>query len=107
MAKGQSAAVQAAQKLEWKREEEMIDALGNVVKIKAPPKKLSRQEQKKKAKAREMRRKAGEVVSESEDEMHRLASTFDAEERYACACSFSLGPSRQADASLQLSTGRF
>ena len=37
---GQSEAVKEAMKLEWKRQEEMTDAMGNTVKIKAPKKKL-------------------------------------------------------------------
>lgn len=37
---GQSDAQKEAMKLEWKRQEEMTDAMGNTVKIKAPKKKL-------------------------------------------------------------------
>lgn len=37
---GQSDAVKEAMKLDWKRQEEMTDAMGNTVKIKAPKKKL-------------------------------------------------------------------
>jgi hypothetical protein len=33
---GQSDAAAAAEKLEWKRQEEMTDALGNVVRVRAP-----------------------------------------------------------------------
>jgi elongation factor 3 len=55
-------------KVEWKREETMIDALGNEVKIKQPKKKLSRQELKKREKIRKAKLARGEEVSDSEDD---------------------------------------
>jgi len=65
---GQSAAALEAQKLEWKRQEEVVDALGNVIKVKAPKKELSRKEKKARAKANKARRERGEEVSDDEDE---------------------------------------
>jgi len=66
--KGQTEAQQQAAKLEWKRQEEMTDAFGNVIKIKAPKKKLSNKEKKALAKVRKARRDRGEEVTDSEDE---------------------------------------
>ena len=65
---GAPAALLEAAKLEWKRQEETVDALGNTVKIKAPKKKLSNKEKKKLAKVRAARRERGEDVSDTEDE---------------------------------------
>lgn len=58
----------AAEKTEFKAVEEMVDAMGNTVKVKAPKKELSRQERKKKAKIRAARIARGEEVSTDEDE---------------------------------------
>jgi elongation factor 3 len=66
--KGQTEAQQQAAKLEWKRQEEMTDAFGNVIKIKAPKKKLSNKEKKARAKVRAARRDRGEEVSDSEED---------------------------------------
>jgi elongation factor 3 len=57
-----------AEKLEWKPQEEMIDALGNTVKIKAPKKKLSNKEKKQRAKVRKARRERGEEVSDTDED---------------------------------------
>jgi elongation factor 3 len=65
---GASAASLAAAKLEWKRQEETTDALGNTIKVKAPKKELSRKEKKQKARANKARRDRGEYVSEDEEE---------------------------------------
>jgi len=59
---------QVADKVEFKAMEEMVDALGNVVKVKAPKKVLSRQEKKKRAKIRAAKIANGEEVSESDEE---------------------------------------
>jgi len=56
------------EKVEFKVQEEMIDAFGNVVKIKAPKKKLSNKEKKARDKMRKARRERGEEVSESDEE---------------------------------------
>jgi elongation factor 3 len=56
------------EKVEFKVQEEMIDAFGNVVKIKAPKKKLSNKEKKAREKMRKARRDRGEDVSESDEE---------------------------------------
>jgi len=58
----------AAEKVEFKQMEEMIDAFGNTVKVKAPKKVLSRQEKKKRAKIRAAKISNGEEVSDSEEE---------------------------------------
>jgi len=58
----------AEKKTEFKQVEEMIDAMGNTVKVKAPKKELSRQEKKKAAKIRAARIARGEEVSSEEEE---------------------------------------
>ncbi|EIE22864.1 elongation factor EF-3 [Coccomyxa subellipsoidea C-169] len=55
-------------KLEWKPEEETVDAFGNIVKIKQQKKTLNNKEKKKAKKLRDARRARGEEVSDSEDE---------------------------------------
>jgi elongation factor 3 len=65
---GAPAAQLAAMKLEWKRQEETTDALGNTIKIKGPKRELSRKEKKQKEKMKAARRARGEQVSDSEDE---------------------------------------
>jgi len=67
-ATGQPAALLEAAKLEWKRQEETVDAFGNTVKIKAPKKTLSNKDKKKQAKARQMRRDRGEEVTDSDED---------------------------------------
>jgi elongation factor 3 len=57
-----------AEKVEFKAMEEMVDAFGNTVKVKAPKKVLSRQEKKKRAKIRAAKIARGEEVSDDEDE---------------------------------------
>ncbi|KAK9830243.1 hypothetical protein WJX72_010523 [[Myrmecia] bisecta] len=64
----QPALAKEAAKLEWKAADEMIDAFGNIVKIKQPKKKLSNKEKKQRAKVRKARRERGEEVSDSEEE---------------------------------------
>lgn len=56
------------EKVEFKQAEEMIDAFGNVVKIKAPPKKLSNKEKKAREKLRKARRERGETVTSDEED---------------------------------------
>lgn len=56
------------EKLNWKREEETTDALGNTVKVKGPKKKLSRKEMKAREKARKARIERGEEVSSEEED---------------------------------------
>ena len=53
--------------VEFKAMEEMVDALGNVVKVKAPKKVLSRQEKKKRAKVRAAKIANGEEVSDEDE----------------------------------------
>ena len=65
---GQSAAALAAAKLEWKRQEETTDALGNTIKVKGPKRELSRKEKKQKERMNKARRERGEEVSEEEEE---------------------------------------
>lgn len=65
---GQTEAQKEQAKLEWKRQEEMTDAFGNTIKVKAPKKKLSNKEKKQRAKVRAARRDRGEEVSESEED---------------------------------------
>ena len=48
--------------------QEMTDAFGNVIKIKAPKKKLSNKEKKALAKVRKARRDRGEEVTDSEED---------------------------------------
>jgi elongation factor 3 len=67
-ATGQPAALLEAAKLEWKRQEETVDAFGNTVKIKAPKKTLSNKDKKKQAKARAMRKERGEEVTDSDED---------------------------------------
>jgi len=55
-------------KLEWKAQEETVDAFGNVIKIKAPKKKLSNKEKKAAEKLRKARKERGEEVTDSEEE---------------------------------------
>lgn len=62
-ATGQPAAALEAAKLEWKAQEETVDALGNVVKVKGMKKTRSRKEIKAALKARKARRDRGEEVS--------------------------------------------
>jgi elongation factor 3 len=64
---GQSAAALAAAKLEWKRQEETTDALGNTIKVKGPKRELSRKEKKARDKLNKARRDRGEEVSDDED----------------------------------------
>lgn len=66
--KGEVEAASKAEKLEWKPQEEQIDAFGNVVKIKAPKKKLSNKEKKQLAKVRKARRERGEDVSDTDED---------------------------------------
>jgi elongation factor 3 len=55
-------------KLDWKAQEETVDAFGNVVKIKQQKKNMNNKEKKKLKKLRDARRARGEDVSDSEDE---------------------------------------
>lgn len=55
-------------KLEFKVQEEVTDAFGNIIKVKAPQKKLSNKEKKAREKMRKARRERGEEVSEDEEE---------------------------------------
>ena len=55
-------------KIETKIEEEMIDANGNVMKVKQPKKKLSRKEKMQRQKYKQMLRDQGEVVSDDSDD---------------------------------------
>jgi len=66
--KGQSWMTSVKEKIEFKAAEEVIDAFGNVIKVKAPRKKLSNKEKKALEKARKMRRERGEVVTDSEED---------------------------------------
>jgi len=67
--KGQSWMTAVKEKLEFKVQEEVVDAFGNVIKVKAPKKeKLSNKERKALEKARKMRRERGEVVTDSEED---------------------------------------
>lgn len=66
---GEPAWLSAREKIEQKQQpDEMIDALGNTVKIIAPKKKLSRKELKAKEKARKAKIAAGEPVSDEEED---------------------------------------
>lgn len=65
---GASAAALAAAKLEWKRQEETVDAFGNTIKVKGPKRELSRKEKKQRERMRAARRERGEEVSESDEE---------------------------------------
>ena len=53
---------------EMKREEEMVDANGNTIKVKQQKKQLTRKEKMAREKQRKMRRELGEEVSDSDDE---------------------------------------
>ena len=65
---GEPAWMKAKEKMEWKEQAtEMIDGLGNKVKVKGPKKKLSRKELKAKMKARQARIDRGEEVSDDSD----------------------------------------
>lgn len=55
-------------KVETKQEEEMIDAVGNVVKIKPQKKQLTRKEKLARQKYKQMLKEQGETVSDSDDE---------------------------------------
>jgi elongation factor 3 len=55
-------------KIEMKAQEEMIDANGNVVKVKQPKKKLTRKEKMLRQKYKQMLKDQGEVVSEDSDD---------------------------------------
>lgn len=66
--KGEIEAASKAEKLEWKPQEETVDAFGNVVKIKAPKKKLSNKEKKQRAKVRKAQRERGEDVSDTDED---------------------------------------
>jgi len=61
--------VMKAEKIELKMQEEVTDAFGNTIKVKAPKKKLSRKEAKAKQKLKEAMRARGEEVSDSEEEL--------------------------------------
>jgi elongation factor 3 len=65
---GQTDAQKEQAKLEWKRQEEMTDAFGNTIKVKAPKKKLSNKEKKQRAKVRAARRDRGEEVSDTDED---------------------------------------
>lgn len=56
------------EKVDFKQEDEVIDAFGNTIKVKGPKKKLSNKEKKARDKMRKARRDRGEVVSESDEE---------------------------------------
>jgi len=67
--KGQNWMASVKEKIEFKVQEEVVDAFGNVIKVKGPKKtNLSNKEKKKREKERKARRERGEEVSESEDE---------------------------------------
>ena len=53
--------------IEWTPEEDTVDALGNVVKVKGPKKKLSRKEIKAKAKARAAKLAEGQDLTTDSD----------------------------------------
>jgi len=61
--------VMTREKIEFKVQEEVLDAFGNTIKVKGPKKELSRKEKKAREKARKARRDRGEEVSESEEEL--------------------------------------
>jgi len=60
--------INTKEKIEFKVQEEVLDAFGNTIKVKGPKKELSRKEKKAREKARAARRARGEEVSDSEDE---------------------------------------
>ena len=57
------------EKIETKFEDEMVDANGNIIKIKQQKKQLTRKEKMLRDKQRKMRRDMGEEVSSSDDEL--------------------------------------
>ena len=61
-------AVNFKEKVEFKVQEEVMDAFGNTIKVKGPKKVLSRKEKKARDKARAAQRARGEEVSESEED---------------------------------------
>lgn len=66
---GQVPAGLLKEKVEFKQEEEMVDAFGNVTKVKAPKKlKMSNKEKKALQKLREARKARGEDVTPSEED---------------------------------------
>jgi len=56
------------EKIEFKQETEMVDAVGNVIKVKPQKKQLTRKEKMAREKYKQMLRDQGEVVSDSDDE---------------------------------------
>jgi len=68
--KGQNWMVSTKEKIEaFKAPEEVVDALGNIIKVKGPKKtNLSNKEKKKREKERKARRERGEEVSESDED---------------------------------------
>jgi elongation factor 3 len=56
------------EKIELKQQEEVTDAFGNTIKVKAPKKKLSRKESKARIKARQAKRERGEEVTPTTEE---------------------------------------
>ena len=59
----------AKEKVEFKQEEEMLDAFGNIIKIKAAKRlKMSNKEKKALQKLREARKARGEEVTDSEED---------------------------------------
>jgi energy-coupling factor transporter ATP-binding protein EcfA2 len=60
--------VMTREKVEFKVQEEVIDAFGNTIKVKGPKKELSRKEKKAKAKERAARKARGEEVTDSEED---------------------------------------
>lgn len=56
------------EKIELKQQEEITDAFGNTIKVKAPKKKLSRKESKARIKARQAKRERGEEVTPTTEE---------------------------------------
>lgn len=60
--------INTREKVEFKVQEEVTDAFGNTIKVKAPKKVLSRKEKKAQEKMRAARRARGEEVTESEED---------------------------------------
>jgi elongation factor 3 len=56
------------EKVEFKTQEDMTDAFGNTIKVKAQKKALSNKEKKARDKLRKARKERGEIVSESDEE---------------------------------------
>lgn len=67
-AEGQPAWLNHVKLEQKKQDDEITDAFGNTIKVKAPPKKLSRKELKAKEKARKAKIAAGEPVSDEEED---------------------------------------